>query len=68
MAETLVRDLIQERQSRQLARRLAGREFRPRRAVAGLLAALLVTAAGWAAAVELLAAALGAGVHPLPGD
>ncbi|TDD64741.1 DUF6286 domain-containing protein [Actinomadura rubrisoli] len=67
MAESLVRDLIHETQSRQRARRLAAREFRPRRAVPGLVAALLVTVAGGAAAIELLAAALGSGVHPVPG-
>lgn len=67
MAETLVKDLIEEAQSRQQARRLAVREFRPRRALTGLAAALLVTAAGGAAAIELLAAALGSGVHPVPG-
>ncbi|WP_242903907.1 DUF6286 domain-containing protein [Actinomadura terrae] len=67
MAESLVRDVIQETQSRQRARRLAAREFRPRRALAGLAAALLLTVAGGAAGVELAAEALGSGVHPVPG-
>lgn len=67
MAETLVKDLIEEAQNRRQARRLAVREFRPRRAFAGFAAALLVTAAGGVAAIELLAAALGSGVHPVPG-
>ncbi|MGP4022208.1 DUF6286 domain-containing protein [Actinomadura sp. 3N407] len=67
MTETLVKDLIEEAQGRRRARRLAVREFRPRRAFAGLTAALLVTVAGGVAAIELLAAALGSGVHPVPG-
>lgn len=67
MTETLVKDLIEEAQSRRQARRLAVREFRPRRAFAGVAAALLVTVAGGVAAIELLAAALGSGVHPVPG-
>ncbi|MFI0479281.1 DUF6286 domain-containing protein [Actinomadura sp. 9N215] len=67
MTETLVKDLIEEAQNERRARRLAVREFRPRRAVAGAAAALLVTAAGGIAAIELLAAALGSGVHPVPG-
>src|SRR5437868_1903806 len=67
MAESMVRDLIHETQSRQQARRLAVRELRPRRAAAGLVAALLLTGVGGAVAIELLAAALGSGVHPVPG-
>lgn len=67
MAETLVKELIEEAQGRRLARRLAVRELRPRRALAGLAAALLVTALGGAAAIELLAGALGSAVHPVPG-
>jgi hypothetical protein len=67
MAEALVKDLIEEERSRRQARRLAVREFRPRRAFAGLAAALVVTAAGGIAAIELLAAALHSGVHPVPG-
>ncbi|TDD64916.1 alkaline shock response membrane anchor protein AmaP [Actinomadura darangshiensis] len=67
MAETLVKDLIEEAQGRQQARRLAVREFRPRRASAGFAAALLLTASGGVAAIELLAAALGSAVHPVPG-
>ncbi|MFD0900973.1 DUF6286 domain-containing protein [Actinomadura sediminis] len=67
MTETLVKDLIREAQNERRARRLAVREFRPRRAFAGLTAALLLTALGGVAAVELLAAALGSGVHPIPG-
>ncbi|QKG25478.1 DUF6286 domain-containing protein [Actinomadura verrucosospora] len=67
MAEALVKDLIEEERSRRQARRLAVREFRPRRAFAGLAAALVVTAAGGIAAIELLAATLHSGVHPVPG-
>ena len=67
MTEALVKDLIEEEQNRRQARRLAVREFRPRRAFAGFAAALLVAAAGGVAAIELLAAALGSGVHPVPG-
>ncbi|NVI91920.1 DUF6286 domain-containing protein [Actinomadura sp. BRA 177] len=67
MAEALVQDLIEEERSRREARRLAVREFRPRRAFAGFAASLLVTAAGGVAAIELLAAALGSAVHPVPG-
>lgn len=67
MAETLVRDLIEEEHHRRRARRLAVREFRPRRAFPGFAAALLVTTAGGVAAIELLAAALGSAVHPVPG-
>lgn len=67
MTETLVRDLIEEAQNRRQARRLAVRQFRPRRAFAGFAAALLVTAVGGVAAMELLAAALGSAVHPVPG-
>ncbi|NKZ06645.1 DUF6286 domain-containing protein [Actinomadura latina] len=67
MAEALVQDLIEEEQSRREARRLAVRAFRPRRAFAGFAAALLVTTAGGVAAIELLAAALGSAVHPVPG-
>ncbi|TDC68295.1 alkaline shock response membrane anchor protein AmaP [Actinomadura sp. GC306] len=67
MAETLVRDLIEDEHNRRQARRLAVREFRPRRGFAGFAAALLVTTACGVAAVELLAAALGSGVHPVPG-
>ncbi|MBE1531023.1 DUF6286 domain-containing protein [Actinomadura algeriensis] len=67
MTETLVKDLIRQAQNERRARRLAVREFRPRRVVAGLTAALLLTALGGVAAVELLAAALGSGVHPIPG-
>ncbi|TYB47703.1 DUF6286 domain-containing protein [Actinomadura chibensis] len=75
MAETVVadardateRDAIEAELAARGARRLAVREFRPPRPLAGLAAALLVTAGGGAAAVELLAAALGSGVHPLPG-
>ncbi|WP_396454591.1 DUF6286 domain-containing protein [Actinomadura sp.] len=67
MAEALVHDLIEEERSRREARRLALRAFRPRRAFAGFAAALLVTAAGGTAAIELLAAALGSAVHPVPG-
>ncbi|MEU5991419.1 DUF6286 domain-containing protein [Spirillospora sp. NPDC047418] len=67
MAEALVQDLIEEERGRREARRLAVRAFRPRRAVAGFAAALLVTTAGGVAAIELLAAALGSAVHPVPG-
>ncbi|WUI01054.1 DUF6286 domain-containing protein [Spirillospora sp. NBC_00431] len=67
MTETLVKDLIEEGRNERLARRLAVREFRPRRALAGAAAALLVTLSGGVAAIELLAAALGSGVHPVPG-
>ena len=67
MAEALVQDLIEEGRGRREARRLAVRAFRPRRAFAGFAAALLVTVAGAAAAIELLAAALGSTVHPVPG-
>ncbi|NYD49837.1 CBS domain-containing protein [Actinomadura luteofluorescens] len=67
MAETLVKELIEEAQGRRQARRLAVRELRPRRALAGLAAALLVTAFGGVAAIELLAGALGSAVHPVPG-
>ncbi|RKS76822.1 hypothetical protein BZB76_2187 [Actinomadura pelletieri DSM 43383] len=67
MAETLVKDLIEEARNERRARRLAVREFRPRRAFAGLAAALLVTVVGGVAAIELLAAALGSAVHPVPG-
>ncbi|MFS2293764.1 MAG: DUF6286 domain-containing protein [Actinomadura sp.] len=67
MSETLVKDLIEETHDERGARRLAVREFRPRRALAGFAAALLVTTVGGVAAVELLAAALGSGVHPVPG-
>ncbi|WP_433474077.1 DUF6286 domain-containing protein [Spirillospora sp. CA-142024] len=67
MAETLVKDLIEEAQGRRLARRLAVRELRPRRVFAGFAAALLVTAAGGVTAIELLAGALGSTVHPVPG-
>lgn len=67
MAEALVQDLIEEERGRREARRLAVRAFRPRRAFAGFAAALLVTAAGGTAAIELLAAALGSAVHPVPG-
>ncbi|RFS81861.1 hypothetical protein D0T12_29540 [Actinomadura spongiicola] len=67
MAETLVKDLIEEARNERRARRLAVREFRPRRAFAGFAAALLVTVVGGVAAVELLAAALGSAVHPVPG-
>ncbi|RSN54151.1 MULTISPECIES: DUF6286 domain-containing protein [Actinomadura] len=67
MTETLVKDLIRDERNERRARRLAVREFRPQRALAGLTAALLLTALGGVAAVELLAAALGSGVHPIPG-
>ncbi|TDC94336.1 DUF6286 domain-containing protein [Actinomadura sp. 7K507] len=67
MTETLVKDLIEEARNERQARRLAVREFRPRRAFAGFAAALLVAVAGGVAAIELLAAALGSGVHPVPG-
>lgn len=67
MAEALVQDLIEDERSRREARRLAARAFRPRRAVAGFTAALLVAAVGGVAAIELLAAALGSAVHPVPG-
>ncbi|GGU98727.1 hypothetical protein GCM10010182_14340 [Actinomadura cremea] len=67
MTETLVKDLIRDARDERRARRLAVREFRPPRALAGLTAALLLTAFGGAAAVELLAAALGSRVHPIPG-
>jgi hypothetical protein len=67
MAETLVRDLIEEERARRRARRLAVRELRPRRAFAGFTAALLVTTAGGVTAIELLAGALGSAVHPVPG-
>ncbi|MFA1550644.1 DUF6286 domain-containing protein [Actinomadura chokoriensis] len=67
MAEALVQDLIEEERGRREARRLAVRAFRPRRAVAGFVAALLVTVAAGVTAIELLAAALGSAVHPVPG-
>ncbi|WP_165966357.1 DUF6286 domain-containing protein [Actinomadura sp. 7K534] len=67
MAEMLVRDLIEEEHNRRQARRLAVREFRPPRAFAGFAGALLVTTGCGVAAIELLAAALGSGVHPVPG-
>ncbi|TDB76456.1 hypothetical protein E1264_38485 [Actinomadura sp. KC216] len=72
MTETLAQrtddsDAIEEAQNERRARRLAVREFRPRRALAGFAAALLVTAVGGVAAIELLAAVLGSGVHPVPG-
>lgn len=67
MAEALVKDLIDESRDRRGARRLAVRAFRPRRAVAGVAAALLLTVTGGVAAIELLAAALGSAVHPVPG-
>jgi len=67
MAEALVQDLIEEERGRREARRLAVRAFRPRRAFAGFAAALLVTAVSGVAAIELLAAALGSAVHPVPG-
>ncbi|TMQ97201.1 alkaline shock response membrane anchor protein AmaP [Actinomadura soli] len=67
MTETLVQDVIEEAQNERRARRLAVREFRPRRALAGFMAALLVTVVGGVAAIELLAAVLGSGVHPVPG-
>jgi hypothetical protein len=67
MAETMVKDLIEDAQVRRRARRLAVRELRPRRTVAGFAAALLVTAAGGVTAIELLAGALGSAVHPVPG-
>ncbi|WP_412516518.1 DUF6286 domain-containing protein [Actinomadura madurae] len=67
MAETLVRDLIEEERDRRRARRLAVRELRPRRAFAGVTAALLATTTGAVAAIELLAGALGSAVHPVPG-
>ncbi len=67
MAETMVEELIEEAQGRRLARRLAVRELRARRALAGFAAALLVTAFGGVAAIELMAGALGSGVHPVPG-
>lgn len=66
-AETVVQDVVEQERDARGARRLAVREFRPRRPLAGFAAALLVTAVAGAAAVELLAAALGSGVHPLPG-
>ncbi|TYK52942.1 DUF6286 domain-containing protein [Actinomadura decatromicini] len=62
--DEITRDAVERERA---ARRLAVREFRPPRPLAGIAAALLVTAAGGTAAVELLAAALGSGVHPLPG-
>ncbi|MFB4306406.1 DUF6286 domain-containing protein [Actinomadura sp. GTD37] len=67
MAEALVQDLIEEERGRRQARRLAVRAFRPPRAFAGFAAALLATAVGGTAAIELLAAALGSAVHPVPG-
>ncbi|SNS92293.1 hypothetical protein SAMN05443665_1012106 [Actinomadura meyerae] len=67
MAEALVKDVIDEARDRRGAHRLAVREFRPRRALAGALAALLLTVGGGVAAIELLAAALGSTVHPVPG-
>ncbi|GAA4231450.1 hypothetical protein GCM10022254_28660 [Actinomadura meridiana] len=67
MAEALVKDLIEDVDTERRVRRLAVRELRPRRVVAGFVAALLVTVTGAVAAIELLGAALGSGVHPVPG-
>lgn len=54
MSETLAAELLGGGRQRQQARRLAAREFRPRRTAVGIGAALLVTAAGAAVAAGLL--------------
>ena len=67
MAEKLVENLIEEERNTRQAWRLAVREFRPRRTWAGIAAALLLATVCGAAAIELLAAALGSTVNPVPG-
>lgn len=69
MAGSLVGDRIGDTRgdAERRARRFAARELRPRRTLVALATAFGVTAAAGAAAVELLAAALGSGLHPVPG-
>jgi hypothetical protein len=55
MSDTLTVELFGDAPERQQARRLAAREFRPRRTAVGIGAALLVTAAGGAGSAGLLA-------------
>ncbi|WP_030169633.1 DUF6286 domain-containing protein [Spirillospora albida] len=69
MAGSLVGDRIggTRGDAERRARRFATRELRPRRTMVALTTALGVTGIAGAAAVELLAVALGTGLHPVPG-
>ncbi|MEW2356736.1 DUF6286 domain-containing protein [Spirillospora sp. NPDC029432] len=67
-SETLVAEPAADAESGQRARRLARREFRPRRAAAGLCAALLLALAGGVAAIEVVSVLIGDPAGLVPAD
>lgn len=64
MGETLVTELIGDGAARQGARRLAAREFRPRRTYAAVLCAALAFTVGGAIAIEVIGRRTGRPVYP----
>jgi hypothetical protein len=63
MSETQFTDLLEDPVSPSAARRAALREFRPRRAVAALCAAALLTAVGAVSAVQVVSRLIGRPAH-----
>lgn len=66
MGETLVAELLEDAAPQRAATRAALREFRPRRAVAALCAACLLTGTGGLTAVEVISREAGHPVHADP--
>ncbi|MFI0351899.1 DUF6286 domain-containing protein [Actinomadura sp. 9N407] len=69
MSDTLVVETATgDAETGQRARRLAAREFRPRRAAAGLAAALLLLVAGGLASIEVVSVLVGRPAGLIPAD